>query len=149
MERGSGRARSFFAPISLWRVLCEWSAVVTAPLLLPSSHDLSLHMQFRHSRQSTVVACHHLFFVDESDRQKATFSSSERSSKALIGQCLNILESVAALEAHGLQRYFCLLFNSQDAHSNKASMTFGASVELLDGLAFSVDCSPDETYAGR
>ena len=38
-----GEERSFFTPISLWRVLCEWSAVVTAPLMLPSSHGLSLH----------------------------------------------------------------------------------------------------------
>ena len=45
---GVGVERSFFTPISLWRVLCEWSAVVTAPLLLPSSHDLSLHLRFRH-----------------------------------------------------------------------------------------------------
>ena len=51
-----GVERSFFTPISFWRVLCEWSAVVTAPLMLPSSHDLSLHLQFRHSRQSTAVA---------------------------------------------------------------------------------------------
>ena len=51
-----GVERSFFTPISFWRVLCEWSAVVTAPLMLPSSHDLSLHLEFRHCRQSTVVA---------------------------------------------------------------------------------------------
>ena len=109
VARGGGRARSFFTPISLWRVLCEWTAVVTAPLLLPSSHDLSLHMQFRHSRQSTVVACHHLFLLEisllrcsvviltsksfsmfslvfEPCRQKATFCSSERFSKAVSGQ---------------------------------------------------------------
>ena len=30
--------RSFFIPISLVRMLCAWSAVVTAPLLLPSMY---------------------------------------------------------------------------------------------------------------
>ena len=34
--QGLGVERSFFTPISLWRVLCEWRAVVTAHLLLPS-----------------------------------------------------------------------------------------------------------------
>ena len=29
-----------FTPIGLWNVLCEWSAVVTAHLLLQSSHAL-------------------------------------------------------------------------------------------------------------
>jgi hypothetical protein len=33
----AGVKRSFFTPISLWRVLCEWGAVVTAHLLLPST----------------------------------------------------------------------------------------------------------------
>ena len=35
---GMGVERSFFTPISLWRVLCECTAVVTAPLLLPSMY---------------------------------------------------------------------------------------------------------------
>jgi hypothetical protein len=34
----AGVKRSFFIPISLLRVLCSWSAVVTAPLLLPSMY---------------------------------------------------------------------------------------------------------------
>jgi hypothetical protein len=76
-----GVERSFFTPISLWRVLCEWGAVVTAPLMLPSSHDLSLHLQFRHCRQSTVVA-----FGQGFGHQR---------SKARGGLCRNILESVA------------------------------------------------------
>ena len=33
-----GVKRSFFTPTSLLRVLCAWSAVVTAPLLLPSMY---------------------------------------------------------------------------------------------------------------
>ena len=41
--QGVGVERPFLTPISLWRVLCEWKAVATAPLLLPSSPDLSLH----------------------------------------------------------------------------------------------------------
>ena len=32
--------RRFLTPIGLWNVLCEWSAVVTAHLLLQSSHAL-------------------------------------------------------------------------------------------------------------
>ena len=31
-----GECHPFLTPISLWRVLCEWKAVVTAPLLMPS-----------------------------------------------------------------------------------------------------------------
>jgi hypothetical protein len=37
--------RTFLTPIGRWNVLCECSAVVTAPLLLQSGHALSVHLQ--------------------------------------------------------------------------------------------------------
>jgi hypothetical protein len=38
--RGVRVERRFLIPIGLWNVLCEWSAVVTAHLLLQSSHAI-------------------------------------------------------------------------------------------------------------
>ena len=69
-----------------------------------------------------------MLFLDlESDRQKATFRSSERSSKARGGQCTNNLQSEASLEAHGLQRYFSGLGSLQYPHSNEAGTAAATS----------------------
>ena len=69
-----------------------------------------------------------MLFLDlESDRQKATFRSSERSSKARGGQCTNNLESEDSLEAHGLQRCFCGLASLQYPHSNEAGIAAATS----------------------
>ena len=69
-----------------------------------------------------------MLFLDlESDRQKATFRSSGRRSKAPGGQLVNNLESVASLEAHGLQRCFCGLGSLQYPHSNEAGTATAAS----------------------
>ena len=65
--------------------------------------------------------------VLESDRQKATFWSSEKLSKAAGGQRLNNLESEDSLEAHGLQRCFCVLASLQYVHSNEAGSSASVS----------------------
>lgn len=65
------------------------------------------------------------FLVLEPDCQKATFWVSVRFSKAGHGHFVNTLESVAALEAHALQRLLrsvVLLSFLQKLHTN-----FGAS----------------------
>ena len=43
VPKGNGTCGGRVARGGVWRVLCEWKAVATAPLLLPSSPDLSLH----------------------------------------------------------------------------------------------------------
>ncbi len=73
-----------------------------------------------------------MLFLDlESDRQKATFRSSESSSKAWGGHRLNILLSVASLEAHGLQGTCGGLCSLQFQHRKKAGTAAATSSTCL------------------